>query len=316
MNRKYERLGTRYGKLLWVSILLIATALIAIWILTLMHSRSLSYETVALYGDPVVVWSWERTRNRIIRIEIPADTYVSAIEGYGTYSLASLWKLGEIEGREGEIFAKSLEEALGIPVRWYIGPSVPSDNNIVPVAEAYITLGHLWEFVTGKLITNIPITRFFSLAWRVTFGITRSGPVFDLSGSARTTAQLPDGTPIRTFDMDRWDTIIGNAFEDGRVRKEALPVAVFNTTSIPALGDRIARILGHLGVLIVTVGNDEGIPERCIVSGTKENLAKETPSMIAHVLGCDIRVSYGGERADIVVRLGGGLAQQYMRSRR
>jgi len=304
-NRKYERLSRRYRVFFPSAILLILVA-IGLWVLLGQRPGSLSRETVAVFGDPVIVWSWDTSQNTFTRIEIPANTYITAVEGYGTYSLASLWRLGQIEGKGGEIFTQSLEQALGIPIRQYIGweeERIAASNS----SANLLSLQFVWEYLHGRFRTNIPFRRFVRYSWSFTLGRGRN--VFDINLGNRAVAsdRLPDGTPIRAIDTVRWDLLIGDTFEDETIRKEAVPVAVYNTTTIPALGERVARLLDHIGILVVAVGNEEGIPERCIVSGLKEHLTSETARRIAGLYRCDLRESLVRDRGDIVVRLGKGL---------
>jgi hypothetical protein len=169
-----------------------------------------------------------------------------------------------------------------------------------------IHLGSVWAYARGTFTTNIPLSLFLAIAWRNSLGRLQPVAAFDIGNRALSAGTLPDGTSIQIIDADRWDQIAANTFEDDLLRKEALPIAIYNTTARPALGNRVARILGHLGAHVVSVGNDEVIPERCIVAASKKLETSSTVRVIQSVLDCEYRTLEGQERADVVVRLGIG----------
>ena len=308
-NRKYERIGLRYGPLLLIAAILTLTIFV-LYVAFTSRPGGFTRETIAYWGNGVTVWSWDRTDNTLIRIDIPLSANVAGSDGYGTYSLDSLWKLGIIEKRGGELFANSLERVLGIPVPWYIGSergdgATGSQNGSLPIRVRTI-----WSYMNGQYVTNIPLRLFFAIAWRETLGMFRTVAVFDVANRAMSEQVQPDGTTIEIVDADRWDRMMTNAFENEEIRKEAFGVAIYNTTKEQDLGNRIARLLGHVGVHVVTVGNDEAIPQRCTVTASKERKASRTVRTILSIFDCEFRDSGEEASADITVRFGMGYEQE------
>lgn len=305
---RYERLGTRYGKKIWLIVTLIICGagflLVGSW-------RSFPRQTrmsIAVMGDPVWVWSWDMLRNRFVAVRIPSDSLVEGVHGYGKYSLESLWQLGQIDSMGGTLFATSLEEALGLPVHWYLGgkkTKITSSSEPQAALKDFFSLAGINKYFFGTYATNIPPLTFLRLVKTVQF--LRPDRVSSINltlGNGLVEEELLDATKVLVVDPPQLDIIWGNLFEDETVRREALTVAIYNTTQVAGLGVRAARILGHLGAVVVKVGNDEPAIEHCQLSGAKPLLESATARLIAEVLGCVISEGNGESRADLTVRLG------------
>ena len=250
--------------------------------------------TVVLMGEPVMVWSKDRSTKRVIRITLPKNTVIEGVHGYGMYSLESLWKLEEIEREYGAVLASSMQEALGVPIPWFIGGKGER--------EGTLTWGSVLEYLRGGYRTNIPLPLLVSLIIET----ARTDQVEEVAltpNTALTSQTLPDGTTRNVLDTSRVDILLGSLFEDESIRREGLSVAVYNTTDMATLGNRAARILGHIGVFVVRVGNDTPTIDRCTITGAKRVLATTTATIIRELFGCET-VEGAAEVADIDVRVG------------
>jgi len=318
---RYERIGARYGAWLVRGFGIIIILLVCLCFFAL-QTRQLSTfrHTIVLAGTPMHIWSWDIAKNTFVDIQIPADTIIDAVRGYGRYSLEALWKFGSIDRNESFLAVQSLEEVLGLPIAWYIGPSdlaLPHESDSRGAATGYFSFQKIVAFFSGKFRTNIPPSLFMQLVWKLLWVRPDSVVTLDLSRlDSGSLVDLPDGTHVYVLDPDRLDVLFGNTFEDERIRKEARSVGVFNTTSMPTLGNRLARLLGHVGVLVVTVGNDTPMVDRCVVSGTKDNLQSLTAQFLIALLDCRKWERDEGGRADIVVRLGSDYRQRFLPSRK
>lgn len=126
--------------------------------------------------------------------------------------------------------------------------------------------------------------------------------------------QQADGSTIKGVDVDRLDVLLDNDFEDAHVRAEALHVAVFNATSTPTLGSRFARLLSHMGISVVAVGNsDKKVSGFCELFGSTSALASVTARSLRTQFGCidTTRASEEGERADLTVLVGDGYSSLF-----
>src|SRR3989339_1475980 len=75
--------------------------------------------SIIFIGDPTVIVSWDMKRSQYIILAVPSDLMVEALHGYGSYSIASLWKLDALEKRQGSLFLPSLVENFTIPIQWH-----------------------------------------------------------------------------------------------------------------------------------------------------------------------------------------------------
>lgn len=257
---------------------------------------------MVIVGDPVTVLSWDKKNNTFTILSLPSDTTIEAVHGYGQYSLESLWKLGDIEGKAGTVLAQSMEELLAVPLRGYIGGK---NHTLLPKTDPRAIVKEIFSLglLNGTYATNISPASFWSLSWAISRSHPEDFRIIDLSTSV-VDRTLPDGSIVHMADTNRMDQKIGEGFEDEAIRKEAISIAVLNTTSVPSLGTRVARLMGHVGMLVITVGNDRPTIAGCTMHGVKKMLASQTARMVRELYGCEQKDQAEGDRADLTVRIG------------
>ncbi len=265
------------------------------------NARGGDWAGVVMVADPVSVLSWDKRSATFTLVTMPTDAVVESSHGYGFYPVESLWNLGAIEGKVGTVLAQSLEETLGLPVRWYIGGK--RHTLLTSKPKEVFSLNGFFAFLRGSFATNMPPSLFWQLAWAITRSRPDSIRTIDLS-STLVTQMLADGSQSRATDANNIDVVVGSSFEDDEIRKESIAVAVYNTTESPALGTRVGRLLSHLGMRVVAVANDTPEVNRCTVSGKKKDLESLTAKRITLVYDCLLIPSVEAGRADIVVRVG------------
>jgi hypothetical protein len=278
------------------------------WVVWIFSSGLPRRVTTIVVGDPMRVASWDEERSELTVVEIPPHTVVEAIGGYGQYELRALWELGEIENRGGAVLALSAEEALGVPVQYFLSPPTTTADG-----RAAFQFTSLPNVLAGSIRTNMPISTYMGLAWRFLF--LRPDHIntltLTLSRGLSQTSQ-PDGTTRLELDPNEADILMGSSFEDEEVRREAYSVAVYNTTSFASLGTRVARLLSHLGYLVVTVANDEPVVERCEVRAAGSLAGSVSVRLLRDVLRCDLVADDTAKRADIVLRVGTFYAKRFL----
>lgn len=304
MHKRYERLGLRFGRWVAAGILLVLFAIAGIAWMAL-KKPAFPRLTVVVVGDPMVVWSWDRSVHHAVRITMPAATVIDAVGGYGKYSLEALWRLGDIEKRGGTILVQSLQEALGLPIDGYVGPNGPELSGMAdtPLVPTPIQILRLPLVILGSYRTNISPSTLLYLSLAAMRLRPDNVTTIELAKDAMVSQQLADGTVVETPDMSRLDVLFGTMFEDAQVRREGLSVAVYNTTDMASLGSRAGKLLGRMGVFVVRVGNDAQPIDQCSVRGSKKALAGATAAVIIEILGCG-QEEGTPELADLEVRVG------------
>ena len=92
-----------------------------VWIFFPRTKHPYGRETYVVVSDPMIVLSWSPAEKELTRIFIPSDIAADGTHGYGTYTLAAFWRLGEIDKKDGTVLSETFSEALGIPIDGYIG---------------------------------------------------------------------------------------------------------------------------------------------------------------------------------------------------
>ncbi|MDO8451881.1 MAG: LytR C-terminal domain-containing protein, partial [bacterium] len=85
----------------------------------------------------------------------------------------------------------------------------------------------------------------------------------------------------------------------------------YNTTSVPLLAQRVARLLGHVGAVVVSVKNDLEETAACTISGEDTALDSETARFIEVHYGCSHSEEEGDDASDLTVRIGSSYASRF-----
>lgn len=286
---------------------------IIVAILFFQSKPALGRVNVLVASDPVTVWSWNTRDTTFTVVTMPSDLVITGLHGYGQYSLEALWKLGFIDKKNGFLLSDSVEEAIGVPGMLYIGKK---GDSLQPAADP-VSFGTnlfsyrtLFSYLTGRLLTNIPFSTFLSMIKSVSSvrpdKIHRMDLTSDIVASSE---NLPDGSMRNVFDPMKSDVVLEHTFQDDAVRQERYTTTIYNTTSTPALGNRMARLLSHMGVFVLSVSNDTPDVGRCTVEASVEVLKSETVRTIVGVLGCRPKEKTLDGRTDIIVRVGSDYAK-------
>lgn len=308
-DRRYERLGVRYGYgigLFLALCLLVGAIFIS---LSIFSKRSQFRTTMVIVGNPTIVVSWDTQRQTFITIRISPETTIEAVAGYGMYTLEALWKLGEIDKKSGALLSQSVEEALGTAIPYYFGQhnsdALPSNEKGFAGLRRIFSPLHVLSYLRGAYRTNVPLPLFLSLFWTLQFSRPDQLKEIDFTSSNVLVDETrPDGSHMQTLDSNHIDELLGTMLEDERIRTEALRVAVYNTTQTPTLGTRVGRLLGHTGALVVAVGNSEPLLDQCELLGRKRLLTSKTARFIQVIYRCVVKETEEDGRADLTIKLG------------
>lgn len=286
---------------------LLSVALVIRWLAPRSADLPLRTSALVLHQDAFRVYSWDRTSDRFTVVTIPTDTAVSATRGYGTYSLESLWKLDQLDRHDGRLIKESVEETLGLPIQFFIDPgdTAATEAQAAPALRSLFSFGSLLRLVRGQIRTDMPASSFSAFV----FAVRGTAPenIFSLEipdTSVLVAQNRADGSEEVIFDVQRYDAIIGTRFELIPIRNERLSVTVANTAGVPSLGTRAARLLSHLGVLVVSVGNETPLVDRCELRGKKADLSSQTAALIIRTLSCVAVPVPQTDTSDLHVRVG------------
>jgi len=245
---------------------------------------------VVIVGDPIIVFSYDQERKIILAVSVPSDTYVDVARGYGSYPISSVWKLDHMDKRRGVVLTETVEEALGIPVRFYINPSSLTDKSESIGARIGNAVSFLSStlLIFGKTQTNIPSGILFELSRVVSSMSPTDMTFFDLAKQAVfSDSTLADGTKVRKIDSGKLALVLGTHAEDAKIRRENLRIAVYNTTNSSGLAQKVARTMEGSGFHVSSIANDQTLKtSRCIIRGNKEIQITNTVKTLQWLYGC------------------------------
>lgn len=302
---RYRRLRGRYGKVIWITSIIVLLCLFLLIAIIAWPQNSLKRKTIVVVGDPMRMVSRDEHTNRWVIITIPAGVTIEGANAYGSYSLASLWELGQIDKKKGSLLVTSLEDVTGIPLYWYI--SELNEKNQV------FSLSTLTRLITGTIETNIPLHEFVRLIWA--YKQTRADRIetVDLKDlSILMSESLPDGSTVETLRPERLDAALETLFEDQDIRSEGLRIAVFNATGRPQLGSHAARMINRIGGLVVSIGNEDTQIDQCILRAVKTQLGSKTAAILKAIFSCTNQELKEEGRADLDVILGSAYEERFL----
>lgn len=309
-NHFHERIGSRVIPhfVIMGAFALLALSSVIVWKLFVPDVSS-GRTTIVLAGDSMTVLSWDAERKKLGLIRIPGDVRVEGVYNTGQLSLASLIALEALDPGKSGLFAKSLSDALALPVAGVIRVDGMTADN-------HTAIDSLSPFRrTGWQQNGMDHLMRFRLWW--TWSTLRPDALWTLNiadqGVLRKTT-LPDGSATRVFDRDRFDTLAGSLLETDSIRREMRRVLIVNTTDTVGLGNRIGRMLGRAGMIVAAVENESNEQNACSVHAKKTDWNTRAMQFIHDEYGCIAREDGGDSRVDITVRLGKSNAKKYHES--
>jgi hypothetical protein len=271
-------------------------------------------QTLVIVDDPVHVVSFDIKRGRVTAADIPLDTVISAAFGYGKYSMRAIISLDAIDRKHGELIMGSVSNALGLPVRGIVvGSGGGGESANISSLRRVFGLGSMLSPLIDRSRTSVSFATWLHLVRTVATLSADAVRVVDLSPAMVPTTS-PDGSMVPILDASRVDYILSDTFFDADLRAENISVAVYNTTSVPAIGSRASRILSRVGMQLVFIGNSEPELERCRITGSEAAQISKTARFLQTYFGCE-RQKEGstpeGTVADLTVLLGNDFADRY-----
>lgn len=306
--RRYHRIGSRYGPMFLITLLVVGVLCFGFWYLQKNSQEDNPWQSVVITGDPVVVWSVNSESRDQRILSIPSDMYIQGIYGYGSYTLDALVQLGAMDKTYKRLMVDSLSEAIGLPIQYFI---IGGDDTSIPSKRinTLFKLSTLTQFINRSYQTNMGLRAY--AFFRNAQSQVNSVQIKSIDARAAFFEEtLPDGTKIRKIDMGMMDQRMGSTYELTSLRKEGYTVGILNTTSVPALGNSVGRTLSHLGMFVSLIGNADRKLQDCEVQTDKEKLASKTVRLIVSLYHCKESMQTS-DRADIMIYMGTKYARRF-----
>lgn len=272
--------------------------------------------TVVMTTDPVMVVSVPASdEEKLLVITLPRDVYVEVPHGYGWYRLGAVKRLSELEKRP-ELFTETIEDLLGINVAGWVD-SLESDEPIHSTGYS----GQIKQVISPVSVvlqnyaSNLSLPSLLHLSLKLTFSRPDTVYAYETEADPRFFIEtaLPDKTKIKQVDMRILDSYIEQTFADPRVRIEGLRLEIRNTSKVAAVGHQFARFLTNQGGTIISVGNEVGSLESCLIRVDKVNITKKIIQYIREEFECETAGLAETDRADAVILLGANFGKRWIR---
>lgn len=273
--------------------------------------------TIIFSTKPVIVVSYNPTDESLAAVSVPWETYVEATHGYGRYRLGKVYEVGNLDGNGPEVLKSTVRELLGVPIEGYIdmkSVNFGDTENLTAsefIAKRKIILGWSNFFrIQGK--TDLSVSDLWQFYTHV-FGVKAGKISFVNLKTANVLVEqtLPDQTQILAADTLRLDGLLRDLFHEDALALENLKLAVLNSTDVSGLGEKMARILGNMGLQVVKVTNFKNVSDNCLLYIDKKSINLLTVIKLKHVFNCEVKTTVLSDvRADIALVVGTNYARE------
>lgn len=245
--------------------------------------------------DPIVVASLEPGKNLTI-LKLPENLFLELSRGFGHYQLGSVYELGELEGRGGELLRETVQEYLGVPVDGYM--KMPNSKQIP---------NSLLFLLTGRGETNLGRWDLLRAWWEIKKLRSDKMKSIDLQETdILKTLSLPDGSSVLETDFFRLDELVKKYFGDSKIKKEGIKIEVLNATGEQGLAKKMVRLITNMGGEVIAVGNAEKKQENSNMKCRDKSIKNTyTVQKLETILSAKAEVEEMAEsRADVLILVG------------
>lgn len=273
--------------------------------------------TIIFSTKPVIVVSYNPTDESLAAVSVPQETYVEATHGYGRYRLGKVYEVGNLDGKGTQVLKSTVRELLGVPIDGIIDMKnvdfgqTENLNSRDFIAKRKIILGWSTFFrIKGKTDLSLSdLWQFYSHVWSVKAG--KISFVNLKTADVLVSQTLPDQTQILAADTLRLDGLLRDLFHEDALAFENLKLAVLNSTDVSGLGEKMARILGNMGLQVVNVANFNKSLDNCLLYLDKKLINLLTVIKLKHVFNCEVKTTVLSDvRADIALVVGNNYARE------
>lgn len=243
-------------------------------------------------------------------VSIAPEIYVEASYGYGSYPFKSVYDLGEIDKRGGQVLSATAQEFFAAPIDgWlYIPEGKLNLNQAQEAREKIATL--LWnstaEIEGEKIRTNLNFWDKIRLWWKIKD--VRANRIKYLYLGEKQFTESQDSPEDRSHDKGFYDALdrdLKPLLIQEQIREEALKVDILNSTDKAGLGNRIGRFINNLGSEVINIDNQKESRDRCLIVVKKINESKLTVQKLRKIFSCDIEVNESiDSRGDLIFIIG------------
>ena len=265
--------------------------------------------TVVAAQENPTLYSYSPSSRELTIIVIPKNTQVEAAGGYGSWSVGSLWDLGNQEGKGGEVLRNTVMKAFGIPVDGWVGP----DGEDLFKNEALSFPVKVFKAISsGSIKTDLTFFDRLSLLSIGAVSSSRRGSLDLEAKGVLAKKRLPDGVEGFIIIPER-GKIVFEELRDSALLNERKTAFVFNATGKAGLAGQAVQVVSTLGIRVIGAGKGEEKIEDCQIRVKEKDSGSISARKLSRIFGC--RMITGGftesASSDIEILLGEGFAKRF-----
>lgn len=262
--------------------------------------------TIVFNTSPILVMSFPKEADEsIMAVTIPESVYSHVPFGYGPYRMGAVWRLGELEKREG-LFSETVADLLGVPISGWVGTADPiplSDTDTVTLIRDVKARFGIWSLL--RFQTNLNTLDKILLGWKI-FQARHDLSLFAIHQNERlfVDARLIDGSAIKLVNERALDTFLEQKFEDRIARTESVNVLILNTTDTLGVGHKFSRFINNFGAKVMAVKNSDDYIETCIIETEERTRDTKIVTFLKTEFDCQVLEINEVSSAEILVKIG------------
>lgn len=209
-------------------------------------------------------------------VKLPAEKKVAVPFGFGEYELSQVFSLGEIEKKGGFLLKETIQENFSLPVFGYFHDAEGDFAESQPKEKLRLVF---WRVLRGNLQSDFNKFDLLILFIRLQRIEKEFFKIRDFSGSIENVS-------------------------DSKIKKEALSLAVLNSTEHLGLAQRVARLLENGGARVIMISDAQKREKDCLIL-SREEKKRYTSDWLKLIYHCRVELDENeSNRADIILIIG------------
>lgn len=300
IKKSFERQQSKKRKIFWFFFSLVVLSFLSFFVFKFFVSikKSLwdgkSRFTLVISADPVIITSFNPEDKSLSNLLLPEKTFIETIHGYGPYRAEAIYRLGELNHQGADLLSESLESYFGLPIEAYVF------NHKIDSSYRHQSASGFKEFLdkklslTSKKETNLTAWDLIRLWWINRQIRMDKIEIIDLAQTrAIEQTSMPDGNLAVKIDSQRLESVIGQYFADGQIKKEDLTIAVLNGTEHSGLANKMANLIKNIGGRVIRVGeidstefSDDFDDVKCVIKTAEKYKNYYTVQKLINIFDC------------------------------
>lgn len=228
-------------------------------------------------ADEVYVLSFNPVKKEAVIFKIPENVYVNVPFGFGSWSMGSVYKLGQSENPPlgSKLLKEGVSLALGLPVSGYLitAQKVPEGGFAKVIDDWRSNPFAAFSFLRHNK-TDLSFREFWQLVWGLKGVRFDKFQKVDLENSSLSSWSLrADGSRVLSLNQAKLDQFIQKQIEESKIKDEGFSIGIYNATEYPALAEKAGRIISNMGGRVTFIANSPKVLERSIVLGPSSSTA-------------------------------------------